>query len=168
MSLDHPSSPFSSLKILPGPIISATDAFFFPHLSFSPSSSLRHGIFLEFLPLMHLAHTHLTCVRSSNGLALVVGDSSVAPASPMPVVPLAWAGVVLVALLGPMTCICQQTGHQRAFANTSSFTPLSLSQLSSECPSPVSTFDTATDSPWVTRRERCRATSLFVRVFSSF
>ncbi len=35
---------------------------------------------------------------------------------------------------------------QRAFANAS-FTPLSLSQPSSECPSPVSAFDTATVLP---------------------
>ena len=36
---------------------------------------------------------------------------------------------------------------QRAFANASSFTPLSLSQLPSKCPSPVSAFDTATVLP---------------------
>jgi len=45
---------------------------------------------------------------------------------------------------------------QRAFANASSFTPLSLSQPSSECPSPVSAFDTATVLP-----SRASTTSAF-------
>ena len=38
----------------------------------------------------------------------------VAPVSPMPAVPLAQAGVVLVALLGPMAGICRQNGRHTA------------------------------------------------------
>jgi hypothetical protein len=59
------------------------------------------------------------------------------------VVALARVGVALVALLGPMACICRQNGRhapQRAFANASSFIHLSLSQPSSDalCLSPRS------------------------------
>jgi len=49
--------------------------------------------------------------------------------------------------LTPVTTPLVPYTTQRAFANASSFTPLSLSQPSSECPSPVSAFDTATVLP---------------------
>jgi hypothetical protein len=48
--------------------------------------------------------------------------------------------------LTPVTTPLVPYTTQRAFANAS-FTPLSLSQPSSECPSPVSAFDTATVLP---------------------
>ncbi|KAH9980411.1 hypothetical protein BJV74DRAFT_879344 [Russula compacta] len=49
--------------------------------------------------------------------------------------------------LTPVTTHLVPYPTQRAFANASSFSPLSLSQPSSECPSPVSAFDTATVLP---------------------
>ena len=49
--------------------------------------------------------------------------------------------------LTPVTTPLVPYTAQRAFANASSFTPLSLSQPPSECPSPVSAFDTATVLP---------------------
>ncbi|KAH9961743.1 hypothetical protein BC827DRAFT_1267395 [Russula dissimulans] len=47
----------------------------------------------------------------------------------------------------PLTPVTTPYTTQRAFASASSFPPLSLSQPPSECPSPVSAFDTATVLP---------------------
>ncbi|KAN0118840.1 hypothetical protein V8E52_004612 [Russula decolorans] len=60
--------------------------------------------------------------------------------------------------LTPVTTPLVPYTTQRAFANAS-FTPLSLSQPSSECPSPVSAFDTATVLP-------SRASTSSISVFS--
>ncbi|KAI9453929.1 hypothetical protein F5148DRAFT_1288877 [Russula earlei] len=49
--------------------------------------------------------------------------------------------------LTPVTTPLVPYAAQRSFANASSFTPISLSQPPSECPSPVSAFDTATVLP---------------------
>ncbi|KAI0290232.1 hypothetical protein BC826DRAFT_1027920 [Russula brevipes] len=55
--------------------------------------------------------------------------------------------ICFLSSLTPVTTPLVPYTAQRAFANASSFTPLSLSQPTSECPSPVSAFDTATVLP---------------------